>query len=150
MPEEIHEFTIHSVWEGDSDGGGQASGAGGQIAYGLPEGLGGAGGRTNPEELLMSSVAACYSITLAVLAERRRLPITRIETEVEGKVARQPGGTLKFLSIHLKPKITMAGADDAQQTAALDSAHKAEQYCVISNAIRGNVEIGVEPEIVRG
>src|SRR5437764_5919386 len=148
MPEEIHEFTIHSVWEGDSDGGGQASGAGGEIAYGLPEGLGGAGGRTNPEELLMCSVAACYSITLAVLAERRKLPISRVDLTVSGEVVRQPGGTLKFVSIRLSPKITLSSSDESHVAAAKDFAHKAEQYCVISNAIRGNVELSVDPEIV--
>jgi organic hydroperoxide reductase OsmC/OhrA len=43
----------------------------------------------------------------------------------------------------------MNDGDSAQEQTALDSARKAEQYCVISNALRGNVEITVEPAIIR-
>ena len=96
----------------------------------------------------MCSVAACYSMTLAVLAERRKLPISRIETAVEGDVIRQPGGTLKFIAMRLKSKITLNSSDEAHVKATQEFAHKAEQYCVISNAIRGNVELSVDPEII--
>ncbi len=96
----------------------------------------------------MGAVAACYSLTFSILAERRRIPLSGIQMTVEGDVQRQPGGTLKFLAIRLAPRITLEGADEAQTQAARDSAHKAEQYCVISNAIRGNVEVTVTPEIV--
>src|SRR5437763_4844644 len=116
----------------------------------MPEGLGGAAGRTNPEEMLISAVAACYSITLAVLAERRRLPVSRIDLTARGEVVRQPGGTLKFVSISLAPRITLDGGDPAQIETLRDFALKAEQYCPISNAVRGNVEITVDPEIVTG
>src|SRR5258708_48918 len=148
MSEELHSFTIKSVWTGDSNGDGVVTPSGGAISYGLPEGLGGAAGRTNPEELLMCSIAACYSLTLAVLAERRKLPVSQIETAVEGDVIRQPGGTLKFIAMRLKPKITLNSSDEGHLKATHDFAHKAEQYCVISNAIRGNVELSVVPEII--
>jgi peroxiredoxin-like protein len=147
MADEIHSFTITSAWTGESSGDGTLGTSGVPISYGLPQGLGGASGRTNPEELLMSSIAACYSITLAVLAERRKLPISRIELAVEGDVVRQAGGTLKFVAIRLKPRITLNSSDDAQIKIAEDFAHKAEQYCLISNAVRGNVELSVDPEI---
>src|SRR2546421_9618374 len=134
MSEELHSFTVKSVWTGDSNGDGVLNPSGAAISYGLPEGLGGAAGRTNPEELLMCSVAACYSLTLAVLAERRKLPLSLVEMSVEGDVVRQPGGTLKFVAMRLKPRISLNSSDDAQIQTARDFAHKAEQYCVISNA----------------
>src|SRR5947208_1070647 len=141
MAEELHLFTISSTFTGDSSGDGTLTNSGGEIAYGLPEDLGGAAGRTSPEELLMCSVAACYSLTLAYLAERRKVPISGIEVSIEGDVVRQPGGTLKFVAMRLKPRISLNSSDDAQIQTARDFAHKAEQYCVISNAIRGNVEL---------
>src|SRR6266567_4549761 len=128
MSEDLHSFTIKSVWTGDSNGDGALSPSGATIPYGLPEGMGGGAGRTNPEELLMCSVAACYSLTLAVLAERRKLPISRIETAVEGDVIRQPGGTLKFIAMRLRPKITLNSSDEGHIKATEDFAHKAEQY----------------------
>lgn len=147
MPEETHTFRLHSAWTGNSDGDGVLTAEGRMLAYGRPPELGGAPGRTSPEEMLLGAVAACYSITLAFLAERKRLPVTRLELDCTGDVVRQLGGTLKYVSIRLAPRITLQGADDAQRASALDAAHKAEQYCVISNAIRGNVAITVEPQI---
>ncbi len=149
MAEELHTFRLESIWDGGPDGGGTLKGEGGSILFGMPKELGGSGGRANPEELLISAVAACYSITLAILAERRRLPIARIEVAAEGDVVRQLGGTLKFAAIRLKPRITVTGGDEGTRSAVLDSAHKADTYCVISNAVRGSVELSVSPEIVQ-
>ena len=80
------------------------------------------------------------------LLQRHRSPF--LPRALEGDVIRQPGGTLKFLAIRLKPKITLNSSDEAHVKATEDFAHKAEQYCVISNAIRGNVELSVVPEII--
>ncbi len=33
---------------------------------------------------------------------------------------------------------------------AQEMAHKADLYCIITNAVRGKVEISVEPTVVRG
>jgi len=150
MSEEKHLFHLQSVWVGDSEGDGTLLADGRTLEYGLPPQFGGRPGRTNPEELLLSAIAGCYSATLAVLAERRRLPITRIDLSVEGEVVRQQGGMLRFRAIRLAPQIRLEGGDEAQRQAALDAAHKAEQYCMISNAVRGNVELTVTPEIVTG
>jgi peroxiredoxin-like protein len=148
LNDERHTFSLQSLWTGGGEGDGTLSVNGRAVDYGVPEGLGGKPGRTNPEELLLGAVASCYSITFGILAERRRLPMTKVELEASAEVIRQPGGTLKYTAIHLRPKITMTAPDDVQRATALDSAHKAEQYCVISNAIRGNVTITVEPEII--
>jgi peroxiredoxin-like protein len=147
MSEELHTFKIHSLWSGDSEGDGVMRCNGYDVNYGRPEQLGGKPGRPNPEDMLLASVVACYSITFSVLAERRRLPVARVEVDAEADVIRQLGGTLKYKSIRLRPRITLNDGDAAQANTALDSAHKAEQYCVISNALRGNVEITVDPVI---
>jgi peroxiredoxin-like protein len=148
MSEDLHQFHLQSVWKGNSQGDGTITVNGRTLDYGIPEALGGEAGRSNPEEMLLGAVASCYSMTLAILAERRRLPITQIDLACEGDVHRQPGGTLKYTAIRLAPTITMPGGDEAQVKAATDFAHKAEQYCVISNAIRGNVEVTVTPTII--
>ena len=150
MPDEIHHFHLESTWTGDSAGDGLVRAGQYQIEYGLPVEFGGSPTRTNPEELLMSSVAACYSLTLAYLAERRKLPVDRIEMKVEGDVLRQAGGTLKFVAIRLFPRVFLGTADESSIQTATDFAHKADQYCLISNAIRGSVELSVSPEIVTG
>lgn len=112
--------------------------------------FGGPGGDTNPEELLTSAVAACYSITLGIVTKNRRLPVRSIEVDAEGRVD-QEGVNYTFAAIVLRPRITVAeDATDAQIESVIDSAHKAERYCVITNAVRGQVAISVEPVVVRG
>jgi peroxiredoxin-like protein len=147
MADERHTFSVQSTWTGNSEGDGHARAEGWSVEYGVPAGLGGKAGRANPEELLLGAVVSCYCITLAILAERKRLPLDRVEIRSEGEVERQLGGTLKLTAIRLYPTLHAAGADEAQARSLEDAAHKAEQYCVISNAIRGNVEVSVEPEI---
>ena len=144
----IHTFEVRSTWQGTRQGTGVLSGAAGNSEFAIPANLAGAGGaRTNPEELLLSAVASCYSITLSLIAEKRRLPLTKVDVTASGQVERMANGGLKFISITLRPTLLLAGADEAQQSAALQAANRAEQHCVISNAIRGNVEVHVEPTL---
>lgn len=148
MERETHQFRVTSVWTGNSDGDGVLTGEDvRRTEYGVPEGLGGSAGRSNPEEMLVSAVAACYSITLALLAERRRLPLTRIEVSAVGEVVRQPDRTLKFTRIHLTPVLTVGDVDQRQKATLLECAHQAEDRCVISKALRGNVEVTADPVI---
>lgn len=147
MAGEVYKFQIGTVWTGNSDGSGTANGEGWSFNYGTPTHFGGEAGRTNPEELLLSAVASCYCITLALLAERKRLPLQGIEMAVTGEVERQLGGTLKFTTIRLAPVLIAPGADSTQVSALADAAQKAEQYCPISNAVRGNVGIEVAAEV---
>jgi peroxiredoxin-like protein len=149
MSEDRHTFRVESVWTGNSDGDGAAiAGTGVRTDFGVPPEMGGKVGRTNPDELLLTAVVACYSITLALLIERKRLAPPRIEVEAEGDVVRQPDRTLKFTAIRLKPRIVVETADENVHRTLLDLAHKAEIRCLISGALKGNVEITVEPEIV--
>ena len=147
MEQEKHIFHTSTVWTGDSDGDGVMRSDQISFEYGRPAQLGGKPGRTNPEMLLTQSVAACYAITFAILLERKRLPVMRFEVEAEGEIVRQPDKTLKYAAIRLKPIIDLNGADEATVKSVLDAAHRTEKYCLISNALRGNVEISVDPQI---
>ncbi len=150
MNDEKHGFHLTGDWTENSDGDGTLTfDWGGTLDYGVPISSGGKAGRSNPEEMLIAAVASCYSITLALLVEKRRLiPAPRIEIEADGAMIRNPDRTLKFTAITLKPKIYASDFDAATQEKIVELAHKAEEYCVISNALRGNVEITVSPEII--
>lgn len=94
-------------------------------------------GKTSPEELIAAAHAGCYAMALALtLAEGgtppERLRVSAVCTleEVEGK-----------------PKITSMELEVAGKVTGLDAAgfeqaaHKAEQLCPVSNALRQNVAI---------
>ncbi len=145
---EVHTFEVESIWTGDADGDGMLKGPDFHLDYNRPACLGGPGNQTNPEEMLVAAVVSCYSITLAGMAEGRRLPVTRIDVASEGDVVRGEDRRLKFTAIRLRPRIFTTSTDEVQQQKILDSAHRAEDYCLVSQAMRGIVEITVEPELV--
>ncbi len=148
MSEEIHRFTLTSVWTGNGDGDGvlALSSWNEIIPYGVPAQLGGQPNRSNPEEMLLSAVCACYSITLALLIEKKRLPPYRLSLSAEGDVERLPNRTLNFACIRLAPTLHGVENDEAKHKTLTLLAHKAEQLCLVSRALRGNVEISVSPQ----
>ena len=152
MPAQIHEYPVVGNWTGGRDGHGDLTPAhsGKSFAINVPPEFMGPGGETNPEELLTSAITGCYSITFGIIAANRKLPVTGLRVEAVGEVE-QNGASFKYVKVTLRPHITLsADASDEQLTQAEDFAHKADGYCIITNAVRGNVSVSVEPTVVRG
>lgn len=145
-----HPYPVLVQWHGGRDGAGtvHAEHSGTEVPIAVPTEFQGPGGGTNPEELLTSAIAACYTITFGIVAQNRKLDVRNVTTSAVGEVE-QSGASFVYKKITIKPKITMAvGTTDDQLKMAEDMAHKADAYCIITNAVRGKVEILVEPEIV--
>lgn len=149
----LHEYPVTLTWNGGRDGSGQvtADRTGVGVPLSVPPEFGGGGqGGTNPEELLTTSVAACYSITFGIIAANRKLPFLGMDVQANGEVE-ENGPTFTFKRMTIRPTIRLAAeATDDHVKMAEDMAHKADAYCIITNAVRGKVEIVVEPTIVRG
>ncbi len=147
-----HEYVTKVVWTGGRDGDGTATakGSGVEIPINVPVEFQGKGGGTNPEELLTSAIASCYTITFGIIAANRKLPVKSVETTATGTVE-QNGAAFTYKSITIKPVILMDGEPTFEQLKqAEEIAHKADGYCIITNAVRGKVEISVEPTIAKG
>ena len=98
------------------------------------------GGRTSPEELLAAAHAACFCMALSnELSSRGHVP-SRLELSAVA-VFQPPTIT----TMRLKVTATVPGADEGQFREAVDAA---EGSCPVSNALRGNVDIQVEAELV--
>ena len=152
MSAQIHEYPVSVQWTGGRDGKGAvtANHSGTKIDVAVPVEFQGVGGGTNPEELLTSAIAACYTMTFGIIAANRKIPVTNLQVEAVGQVE-QAGAQFTYTSITVSPRITLeAGATDDQVKIAEDMAHKADLYCIITNAVRGKVEIKVEPTVSRG
>ena len=148
----IHEYPIQVEWEGGRDGKGKwtAEHSGASLPIAVPPEFQGPGGATNPEELLTSAIASCYTITFGIIAANRKLPVSSLSVEAVGQVE-QNGPSFKYIGITIKPVITLASdAGDDQVKMAEDMAHKADAYCIVTNAVRGNIHIEVQPTINRG
>ncbi len=145
----MHEYPVSASWTGGRKGKGtsndQTNGVSVPIAVG-PE-FGGDGGGTNPEELLAMAVASCYLITFGIIAENRKLPVVSMDVSAVGEVE-ENGPQFTYRKITLRSKVVLAsGADEAQVKMAEEMAHKADNYCIITNAVRDKVQIEVHPEV---
>lgn len=149
----MHEYPVTVNWQGGRGGSGTVSTDRSEVsaALAVPPEFGGSGASgTNPEELLASAICGCYSITFGIIAEMRKLPISSIVTKAVGEVE-ENGATFTYKKVTIRPTIVLdPSATDEQVQMADQMAHKADLYCIITNAVRDKVEIVVEPTISRG
>ena len=109
-----------------------------------PEFKKGVAGVWSPEDLLVASVASCYTVTLVAAAERRDLPLYGLEVSGTGHVTNRDDGRFGFVAIELTVQIRTAGAS----VEALEgTARYAERACLVSMAldIPVHVEVVVRP-----
>ena len=148
----IHEYPVSVTWHGGVDGNGmvRAERILSPIEIGVPPEFRGLGGGTNPEELFTASVASCYCMTLGIMAANKKLPLIVVEAEAFGEVE-QDGFAFTFKSVTIKPRIRLdVESTDEEVALANDLAHKADAYCIITNAIRGKIDVIVEPVVILG
>jgi peroxiredoxin-like protein len=148
----IHEYPVSVNWTGGREGRGDVTAEHSSESFpiAVPTEFQGPGGATNPEELLTSSIAACYTMTFGIIAANRKLPVTGVKVEAVGSVD-QSGASFTYKSVIVRPTITLsADATDEQIKSTEEFAHKADAYCIVTNAVRGKVEITVEPTVLRG
>jgi len=149
MPTTMHDYPVTVQWTGGRDGKGSVTSkhSNTSIAIAVPPEFQGPGGGASPEELLTTAVASCYTITFGIIAANRKIPVRSIAVEATGEVE-QSGAQFTFKSVRIKPTIVLeSGATEEQLKLAEDMSHKADLYCIITNAVRGKVEIMVEPSV---
>jgi peroxiredoxin-like protein len=136
-----HEFRVTGHWQGGRAGQGETAAQHVSTMISLPQELGGSARGTNPEEMLFTTAAACYLITLGIILEKRGIATERLEVVTTGTMDDEK---LKITKIVHAPKVVLMAAPSAEQKTSLAEAiHRAEQMCLISNAIRGNVEVTI-------
>jgi peroxiredoxin-like protein len=147
----VHEYPVTVEWKGGRDGGGsvRADRSGVENPLSVPPEFQGPGEGTNPEEMLTSAITACYTITFGIIAANRKLPVEAVSTSAVGEVE-QSGANFTYRSVVVRPRIVLsADATDEHVKVAEEMAHKADAYCIVTNAVRGKVAITIEPEVVR-
>jgi peroxiredoxin-like protein len=142
MPEQV--FELKAIWTGGLDGTGQLQADGFQASISVPSEFDGPGVGTNPEEMLLGAAATCYIITLGTLLAREGIESLVLHSHIY--VQNRP--TMKVNAIVHRPLISVpTHMTEAQLDNISKAAIRAEQTCMISKALRGNVQISIEPEI---
>ncbi len=139
-------FIVKGTWTGNRNGEGTITTDGLQIAVSAPKQLDGPGIGANPEELLIAAATNCYMLTLAAILSNREIEYTHLEVDTEGTVCKD-GKRLVFEKIVHNLVIFVEQADDELQEKLIQLAHRAEKACFISQTLKGNVEVTVEPVI---
>jgi osmotically inducible protein OsmC len=130
----------HAVWEGDLEGGSGsvsvASGAFPEQAVTWAARTNRPDPKTSPEELIAAAHAACYAMALSHTLAGAGHTCERLTVDAVCHFAPGTGITRSDLSVSGR----VAGLDQAGFERL---AREGEQGCPVSNALRGNVEIGL-------
>ncbi|HEY7723717.1 MAG TPA: OsmC family peroxiredoxin [Anaeromyxobacteraceae bacterium] len=137
------------VWEGDLVSGKGTVSAGSRAFQSLPVSWAArteaANGKTSPEELVASAHAACFAMAFSAGLARAKTPPSRLEVSCAVTFDKVEAGW-RVASSALEVKGTVPGLDQAGFEAA---AQAAKDGCPISQALKGNVQLGVKATLAR-
>lgn len=142
-----HIFKLSAEWPGGRNEVGTIDAGKLKTKISIPEEMMGPGVGTNPDEMLLGAAATCYLITLAAMLERANIENHNLLLNSDG-IVDVTNGVFTYEKIIHRPVITLAETateNDYKKVERL--AEKAESTCMISKAIRGNVEVALEVTI---
>ena len=123
-----HDFKVQTSWQGGRNNVGNVQGDILSENISIPASLGGVGLGTNPDELLVSAASSCYIISLAATClNNGKFSMSKIVHHPQIQI---PSDQIAQLEKRLPKLITIA-----------------DNNCMISNAVRNNVDIKIYPII---
>ncbi|OLS40904.1 OsmC family protein [Bacillus sp. MRMR6] len=136
-----HQFHLKANWPGLRNDVGEIEAGNLRTKVSIPSEMDGPGIGTNPDEMLLGAAATCYIITLAAMMERSGLVKESLTMESDG-IVDVTKGVITYKKIIHRPLIVLtSSASDKEISLAHKLAEKAEASCMISRAIKGNVEV---------
>ncbi|MEB6549907.1 OsmC family protein [Heyndrickxia sporothermodurans] len=139
-----HRFHLSANWTGGRNSVGEINAGNLKTQISIPPEMDGPGIGTNPDEMLLGAAATCYIITLAAMLERRNIPVASLTQNSEG-IVEVDKGVITYKKIIHRPNVVLKKECPADQVEKVKQlAERAEKSCMISRAIQGNVEIGLE------
>jgi len=143
----VHSFHLKANWPGLRNDVGTIETGQLITEVSIPPEMDGPGIGTNPDEMLLGAAATCYIITLAAMMERSQLDKVSLTMDSEG-IVDVTKGLITYVKIIHRPVILLKPNASVQDlTLAEKLANKAETSCMISRALKGNVEIELQAEI---
>ena len=139
----LHQCTLNGQWSGTSDNVGELQLANLTIDVSAARNFDKPGTGTSPEELLLAAAASCYLITFVTLLSNRHIPYKKIQLQSIGFVEQDSG--LRFDRIEHHPTVYVEQGVPEDTVVLL--ANHAEHACMVSSALRGNVDVVVHPKL---
>ena len=143
-----HHFYLKADWPGGRNNVGYIDAGKLQTEISIPPEMDGPGVGTNPDEMLLGAAATCYIITLAAMIERANLPLQEMSLESEG-IVEVENNVFTYKRIIHKPTVALrSDANEKERKLLSKLVERAETNCMISRALKGNVEIELEPTLL--
>lgn len=137
---------VDMTWEGGAKGKGSLKSTFLDTSVAIPKALGGSGEGANPKELLVSSAASCYMLTLAFLVESKKLPVASLEMRSDAVAGDEGMKITHDISVTLT-----AEATDAEVETMKRVLQEAEKGCEVGNLLKNaGVIINLESEVIVG
>jgi organic hydroperoxide reductase OsmC/OhrA len=86
----------------------------------------------NPEEMLVVALSSCHMLSYLAECARGGVEVVAYEDSATG-VMTVKEGTLRFTSVVLRPRVTIAATSDIEKAKALH--HPAHEGCYIANSV---------------
>lgn len=116
----------------------------GELPSSLVERLDEANGKTSPEELIASAYAADYAMSLASTLGSQGNQPERLDVSARCVLDNTTDGlTISRMYLHVKGVVPRIDAERFEELA-----RKAEEKCLVSTAMRGNVEFEFTAELL--
>jgi osmotically inducible protein OsmC len=147
--EEVQHYSVFATWSGDGSGCGTMKLPQGEltIPIGGAKALGGCGTGTNPEELFLAGVAACFVNTWAIFLAKLSIGYAEPSVSVSGELGKDPAGGFRMLSASIRARVP-APLLAEKRGAVEKTVQLAEKYCIISKVARAAMPLTVEIEEV--
>lgn len=140
-----HQFEVELDWYNGRNGTGQLQARQLRTEVSIPWEMNGPNVGTNPDEMIIGAASTCYSISFATLLENAKLEPTKLAVRSVGTVD-VTGHVYTFEKIVHYVEVAFNGKDNVARVERL--ARKAEEICMISKALKGNVDVTVELNIL--
>jgi osmotically inducible protein OsmC len=101
--------------------------------------------KTSPEELIAAAHASCFAMALSLVLGENETPAERV-TVAAACTLDEVDGAPRITTIDLTVRARVPGLEPASFDQLVEHAGA---LCPVSNALRGNVEIGVASELER-
>jgi organic hydroperoxide reductase OsmC/OhrA len=132
MPSE-YTYRVSAWWTSGRTGLAKCESSPNTIHFSEAEELGGLQGRWTPEQLLLCSLAGCFTTTFHDVARGAKFEYTDLEVEIEGSVKRSRTSGCNLTEILIRPRLTVQVEDQREPGLALLRRTKA--LCMISRAV---------------
>lgn len=132
-------YTAHATSTGGRNGRTRSDDGLVDVQLSVPKALGGPGraGATTPEDLFAAGYAACFGSACEFMGTQLKLKPSSVEIKAAVGIGTKEGGGF---GLKVDLIATLAGLSQADAEKVVAAGHS---VCPYSNAVRGNVEVGI-------